>query len=141
MNRVVFRSVSVHWETPKAVYNALDAEFHFVDDPCPLGGLAFGLTREWHSPCFVNPPFSRREPITPWLEKAHNEAQKGKTVVCLIPSRTDTRWWHDYVMKADEIRFLRGRLPVRIYPERQLRLRDGYNQDNQRTRLNVFRSR
>lgn len=110
MERVLFSSASVHWETPKDLYTALNAEFHFVDDPCPLGGLEFGLTRQWYSPCFVNPPFTRRDPITPWLEKACIEARWGVTVVCLVPSRTDTRWWHEHVMKADEIRFLRGRL-------------------------------
>ena len=110
MNRVVFSSASEHWETPKTLYDALDAEFHFVDDPCPLGGLEFGLTRDWYSPCFLNPPWTRRDPITPWLEKAHNEAQRGVTVVCLIPSRTDTQWFQSVFKSAQEILFLAGRL-------------------------------
>jgi len=57
---------------------------------------------------YVNPPYGRELPK--WVAKGYEEYQKGKTVVFLIPSRTDTRWWHDYVMKADEIRFIKGRL-------------------------------
>ena len=56
---------------------------------------------------FVNPPYSA---IKDWIAKDYQEWQKGKTVVFLIPSRTDTRWWHDYVMQATEIRFIKGRL-------------------------------
>lgn len=106
MNRVVFSSASDHWATPQAVYSALNREFGFVDDPCPLGGTD-GLSRDWQSPCFVNPPYSE---ISVWVQRAFFESQKGKCVVMLIPSRTDTRWWHEFVMRADEIRFLRGRL-------------------------------
>ena len=107
INRGLFSSASEHWETPREVYDELDKEFHFNDDPCPLHGEG-GLNREWGSSTFMNPPYGRE--ITKWLKKAYEESQKGKTVVCLIPSRTDTRWWHNYVMRAEEIRFLRGRL-------------------------------
>jgi len=107
LNKGLFTSASQHWATPKNVYQALDAEFQFTDDPCPLHGDG-GLDREWGSSTYVNPPYGRE--ITAWIKKAYGEAMKGKTIVCLIPSRTDTRWWHDYVMKANEIRFLRGRL-------------------------------
>lgn len=57
---------------------------------------------------YVNPPYGNQ--IGKWLAKGYREAQEGKTVVFLIPSRTDTKWWHDYCMKADEIRFIKGRL-------------------------------
>lgn len=107
MSRVVFSSVSDEWATPAETYAALDAEFGFADDACPLAGEANGLMREWKSPCFVNPPYSD---ILPWMEKAKLEADAGKTVVLLVPSRTCTRWWHEYAMKATEIRFIRGRL-------------------------------
>lgn len=107
MNRVVFSSATDDWSTPKETFDALNAEFGFVDDPCPLAGSANGLMREWKSPCFVNPPYSE---IGPWMEKAKLESDAGKTVVLLVPSRTDTRWWHEYAMKAAEIRFIRGRL-------------------------------
>ena len=107
MNRVVFSSASDEWATPADTYAALNAEFGFRDDPCPLGGSENGLMREWKSPCYVNPPYSD---ILPWMDKAAAEASQGKTVVLLVPSRTDTRWWHEYAMRAAEIRFIRGRL-------------------------------
>jgi site-specific DNA-methyltransferase (adenine-specific) len=107
MNRVVFSSTTDEWETPAALYAALDAEFGFRDDPCPLSGETNGLMREWQSPSFVNPPYSA---IAVWMDKAAIEVAAGKTVVMLVPSRTDTRWWHKYAMQAREIRFLRGRL-------------------------------
>jgi site-specific DNA-methyltransferase (adenine-specific) len=56
----------------------------------------------------MNPPYGRG--IGVWLQKAYESSQQDSTVVCLIPSRTDTKWWHDYVMRASEIRFLKGRL-------------------------------
>lgn len=107
MNRVVFSSASDEWATPAETFAALDAEFQFADDACPLGGDSNGLMREWRSPCFVNPPYSD---IGSWMEKAVLEWQAGKTVVLLVPSRTCTRWWHEHAMRASEIRFIRGRL-------------------------------
>lgn len=107
MNRVLFKSATDEWSTPKDVYDALDSEFKFTDDPCPMGGVWDGLYRPWISPAFCNPPYSR---ISHWAKKAYEEWQRGITSVLLIPSRTDTRWWHDYVMKATEIRFIKGRL-------------------------------
>lgn len=62
--------------------------------------------------CFVNPPYKQ---IKEWIKKGFEESLKGKTVVFLIPSRTDTAYWHDYVMKASEIRFIRGRLKFEGY--------------------------
>jgi site-specific DNA-methyltransferase (adenine-specific) len=56
----------------------------------------------------MNPPYGRE--IGKWMAKAHEEADRGATVVCLVPARTDTAWWHDHAAKADEIRFVRGRL-------------------------------
>jgi len=105
-NKVLFSSAHDNWSTPKEVYASLDAEFRFDDDPCPLYGDG-GLEREWGGVAFVNPPYSK---IKDWCKKAYNEWQKGKTVVMLIPSRTDTRYWHEYIMKATEIRFIKGRL-------------------------------
>ncbi len=105
-NRVMFSSASDEWTTPAETYAGLDAEFHFTDDACPLGGEANGLMREWASPCFVNPPYSE---IGRWMEKAWLESQAGKTVVLLVPARTDTRWFHRYCLRG-EIRFIKGRL-------------------------------
>ena len=107
MNRVVFSSASDEWATPADTYAALNAEFGFRDDPCPLGGSENGLMREWKSPCYVNPPYSD---IPSFMEKAWMEHEAGKTVVLLVPARTDTRWWHRYAMRASEIRFIKGRL-------------------------------
>jgi len=101
-------SQKLDWQTPDAVYNALDKEFHFDFDPCPVNPAFDGLSIEWGKSNFVNPPYGRELPK--WIKKGYEEAQKGKTVVFLIPSRTDTKWWHDYIMKAGEIRFIKGRL-------------------------------
>ena len=108
INKGLFTSASQHWSTPKELYDELDKEFHFNDDPCPLNAIDNGLARTWGTRIFVNPPYGKQIGI--WLRRASNEGLIGKLVVCLIPSRTDTKWWHDYVMLADEIRFLRGRL-------------------------------
>ena len=108
VNRGLFTSASEHWTTPADLYNELSKEFQFNDDPCPLNPTSDGLTRPWGSVSFCNPPYGRK--ITDWLAKGWLESLMGKTIVFLIPSRTDTAWWHDYVMQADEIRFLRGRL-------------------------------
>ena len=104
-NKVMFSSATDHWSTPQDVYNSLHKEFGFTNDPCPLHGFG-GLNMEWGECNFVNPPYSD---IKSWIKKGYEEAQKGKTVVFLIPSRTDTRWWHDYCMKG-QIRFIKGRL-------------------------------
>ena len=103
---VHFSSSTDNWTTPKDVYDSLNKEFHFNDDPCPINGTG-GLEREWGTSTFVNPPYSD---LKNWCKKAYEESQKGKTVVMLIPSRTDTKAWHDYCMKATEIRFIKGRL-------------------------------
>ena len=71
-----------------------------------MDSLAF----PWHGThlnCWMNPPYGRD--IARWIEKAYRESLKGITVVCLVPARTDTAWWHDYCMKG-EIRFVRGRI-------------------------------
>lgn len=107
---VHFSSLRMDWQTPGAVYDELDKEFSFDYDPCPANwdGNEDGLTSEWATSNFVNPPYGRE--LSSWISKGYEEWQKGKTVVFLIPSRTDTRWWHNFCMKADEIRFIKGRL-------------------------------
>jgi hypothetical protein len=105
-NKVMFSSASDHWSTPKDTYDVLHKEFNFNDDPCPLGCHS-GLDRDWGGSVFCNPPYSE---ISKWVKRGYEESHKGKTVVMLIPSRTDTKWWHDFVMKAHEIRFIKGRL-------------------------------
>jgi hypothetical protein len=101
-------SLSPHWTTPKWLYDELNKEFNFDFDPCPLHGLDDGLTMTWHNANYINPPYGRE--IKKWIRKAYQESLSGKLCVMLLPSRTDTKWWHDYCMKANEIRFIRGRL-------------------------------
>lgn len=121
INRALFSSASDHWATPQELYQALNDEFDFDFDPCPLRNVPCplfpndqhhidtgdGLVIDWGECTFVNPPYSE---IDKWCEKAVREYKKGKTVVMLIPSRTDTKYWHKYIMQATEIRFCRGRL-------------------------------
>lgn len=103
---VHFSSMTDDWRTPEHLYKELDKEFNFNDDPCPIGGQG-GLEREWGTRTFVNPPYSQ---LKAWCKKAYQESLKGKKIVMLIPSRTDTIAWHEYCMKSTEIRFIKGRL-------------------------------
>jgi site-specific DNA-methyltransferase (adenine-specific) len=112
VNRALFSSASVDWRTPEDLRLALDAEFRFTLDACPLGGANTcileqdGLARSWTGKrVFCNPPYRRGE-IARWLAKA----REAEVAVYLLPSRTGTPWFHDYALKADEIRFIRGRL-------------------------------
>jgi len=117
---VGFSSKDDTWSTPLTFYRRLDMEFNFTLDPCASDSNAKcfkyyteednGLIQDWGGETvFVNPPYGRD--IKDWLKKAYEESQKpNTTVVCLIPSRTDTKYWHNYVMRAKEIRFVKGRL-------------------------------
>jgi phage N-6-adenine-methyltransferase len=114
---VHFSSADSNWETPQQVFDRLDAEFGFDLDACATPETAKcklyyseaddALLREWRGVVWCNPPYGRE--IGRWMCKAYLSALEGATVVCLVPSRTDTRWWHEYEMKG-EVRFLRGRL-------------------------------
>ena len=115
---VHFSSARLDWETPQDLFNALDAEFGFTLDPCCTHETAKcekhftpdedGLSRSWSGErVFMIPPYGRE--IGKWMCKAYQEASAGTIVVCLVPARTDTAWWHDYAMRG-EIRFLRGRV-------------------------------
>jgi hypothetical protein len=108
INRGLFTSLRGDWKTPKALFQALDAEFNFDFDPCPVKPTTDGLKSRWGNVNFVNPPYGKE--ITRWIQKGYREYLLGNTVVFLLPSRTDTRWWHDFVMRATEIRFIKGRL-------------------------------
>lgn len=96
------------WKTPKELYSALNKIFKFDFDPCPTNPNFDGLSIEWGGVNYMNPPYGTT--IKNWIKKAFEQFQKGKTVVMLIPSRTDTKYWHDYIMKANEIWFIKGRL-------------------------------
>ena len=116
---VHFSSESNDWATPQKLFDDLNTEFGPFDlDVCAEAWNAKctrffspsddGLLQPWSGRCWMNPPYGRQ--IGRWIEKAYREAGNGCTVVCLIPARTDTSYWHTYVMKADVIRFLRGRI-------------------------------
>ena len=116
---VIYSSNSDEWETPYDVFERLNEEFHFTLDPCATVTNAKcekfyskqenGLEKNWGGEkVFCNPPYSE---VAKWAKKAYEESKKPETVVVLlVPSRTDTRWFHDYVYHHAEIRFVRGRL-------------------------------
>ncbi len=115
---VHFTSRSDRWATPIEFFRQLDREFGFTLDVCALSDNAKcerffspdddGLRQEWTGICWMNPPYGRV--ISLWMQKAYESALAGATVVCLVPARTDTRWWQDFATKAAEIRFVTGRL-------------------------------
>jgi len=107
------------YETPQSFFEALNQEFNFDIDVCAYPHNAKceryftpgidGLKQEWRGTCWMNPPYDKT--IGSWMQKAYESSQVGATVVALIQGRsTDTKLWHDYVMKASEIRFIRDRL-------------------------------
>ena len=118
---VMFSSKTGEWATPQEFFDKLNWRFGPFDlDPCADAVNAKcakfytmeddGLSQSWEGHnSFINPPYGRG--IDKWIKKAYEESRKENTkVVMLIPSRTDTRYWHQYVMKADEIHFVKGRL-------------------------------
>lgn len=114
---VHFSSKTDLWSTPQDFYDTLHEEFNFTLDPCATHDNHKtdkyftidddGLAQDWSDDVvFMNPPYGRV--IGDWVKKA---SESETTVVCLVPARTDTKWWHDYVIDtADEIRFIKGRL-------------------------------
>lgn len=115
---VHFSSASDNWPTPQDFFDKVAAEFGPFDlDVCASAENAKcarfftvaddGLTQEWRGRCWMNPPYGRT--IGQWMRKAYESAQAGAFVVCLVPARTDTAWWHEYAMKG-QVRFIRGRL-------------------------------
>ena len=118
--KTLFSSKSMEWETPQKFYNQLNDRYSFTLDPCATESTAKcekyftesddGLSQDWGgNVVFMNPPYGRA--ISSWIKKAYEESRKNNTVVvCLIPARTDTKYWHNYCMKAHEINFIKGRL-------------------------------
>ena len=116
-NTGLFTSTTDEWPTPPRLFAALDAEFRFTLDVCASASNAKcaryytraedGLRQDWTGACFMNPPYGVE--IGKWAAKAQRESRRS-VVVCLLPARTDTGWWHDHVMRAAEVRFIRGRL-------------------------------
>ena len=118
------------WTTPRDFFDKLNAEFDFGLDAAALQNSTLvpdnwygpdhpdpaardALRIDWNhnsrgKPIWLNPPYGRV--IKDWMRKASEVASGGGTVVCLVPARTDTAWWHDYCINAYEIRYIRGRL-------------------------------
>jgi phage N-6-adenine-methyltransferase len=116
----MFTSVTDEWETPREFFDAVNAIYHFDLDVCATHAntkckqyftkAEDGLTQTWCGVCWMNPPYGRE--ISLWVRKAYESSlEAGTVVVCLLPARTDTRWWHEYVLAhTSMIRFIKGRL-------------------------------
>lgn len=106
---------SNNWATPKEFYDALDKEFKFDFDPCPLNENEIthendGLLIEWGNSNYINPPYSRALKEA-FVKKAINESKKGKVCVMLLPVSTSTVLFHQYILpNAKDIRFVKGRI-------------------------------
>ena len=124
---VHFSSAKSDWETPDDLFAALHAEFGFDLDVCAhegnhklpqyLSPADDSLAQEWRGACWMNPPYGRQ--IAKWVRAARLRSISGQcTVVALLPARTDTAWWHDWIWDEErneprpgvEVRLLRGRL-------------------------------
>ena len=117
INQGLMTSNTDLWSTPRDFFDDYNAIYHFDVDVCATAENALcakfyspednGLSKEWHGVCWMNPPYGRE--IGKRMKKAYESSLHGATVVCLVPARTDTAWWHDYAMKGN-IEFIRGRL-------------------------------
>ena len=121
VQRVIFSSKTGNWATPQDFFDKLNWRFGpFSLDPCATTHNTKcanfftkqdnGLDKDWAGfTAFVNPPYGRG--IADWIRKGYEESRKPNTkVVMLIPARTDTKYWHDYVLRASEVYFVKGRL-------------------------------
>ncbi|HEA46682.1 MAG TPA: adenine methyltransferase [Candidatus Pacearchaeota archaeon] len=118
-SHVGFKSLRQDWKTPKEFLKKLEKEFGKLFDPYPSknytnGGNLNGLECDWKKRNFVNPPYTSKEQDL-WIKKGFEEWKKGKLVIFLIPARTDTKRFHDYILPLHkrghcDIRFIKGRL-------------------------------
>jgi phage N-6-adenine-methyltransferase len=117
-NELMFSSATDMWATPQNFFNKLDAFFKFELDVCATSENSKcrkyftetddGLKKDWFGTVWMNPPYGRE--IGKWVARAYDQSRlHGSTIVCLLPARTDTKWWHDYCVKG-EITFIKGRL-------------------------------
>lgn len=118
--KTLFSSASEEWATPQELFDKLNEEFCFTLDPCAtpqnhkceqyFTKEQDGLKMDWGGYCvFCNPPYGRN--LKEWVKKCYTEGLKeGTIVVMLIPARTDTQYFHDYIQHRSEVRFIRGRL-------------------------------
>lgn len=105
-----------HGGTPDHIIQQLCEEFGTMFDPCPNNPTYDGLSISWASEIwnYVNPPYTRGE-ISKWVKKSYDEYKAGKNIIMLIPSYTDTAYFHDYIYPYAELRFIRGRLKFKGY--------------------------
>lgn len=116
--KTMFSSKTEMWATPLDFFNQVNQEFKFNTDVCAIKDNAKcehfyspednGLAQPWMGVCWMNPPYGAD--IKYWLDYAYKESLKGSIIVCLIPARTDTRYFHEICINASEIRFIKGRL-------------------------------
>jgi phage N-6-adenine-methyltransferase len=114
LNSSLFTSNKEDWETPDKLFRMLDDEFHFTLDVCAnevnhktpdyMNKEFDALQKDWYGICWMNPPYGKN--ISKWVKKAY---ESGKTVVCLLPVRSDTKWWQEYCMNG-EVRLIDKRL-------------------------------
>lgn len=116
----LFSSANCEWETPPDLFEKLNRKYHFTLDAASTDANALckehytreqnGLLQSWKTggAVWCNPPYGKD--IVKWVRKAWEESQTGQLIVLLIPARTDTKWFHDYVYHKAAIYFLRGRL-------------------------------
>lgn len=131
INRSMMSSAKSEWETPWLFFAPLNREFQFELDVCADLLTAKcdryytkeddAFTKPWKGRCWMNPPYGRA--IGRWVQKAYDESEKdGCMAVCLVPARTDTRWWgifwdhenHRPRRGQDQVRFVRGRITFGI---------------------------
>ena len=117
-----FESAKQDWETPSVLFDRLNNEFCFTTDlaadinntKCEhfLSEDDDVLNKRWEGICWLNPPYgsSAGSRLRDWVKKSYDESQKENcTIVMLVPARTNTKWWHQYCMKASEVRLICGR--------------------------------
>lgn len=117
LNAGMFSSDKITWGTPPELFAELNKKYKFTTDVCALPSNAKckhyftpkenGLIQKWTGSCYMNPPYGRE--IGKWIAKAYLSSLDGATVVCLLPARTDTKWFHDYCQKG-QVTFIKGRL-------------------------------
>ena len=117
-----FESAKQEWKTPDSFFIKLNEEFCFTIDlaaneentKCPVyfSSAVDAMDQAWIGTCWLNQPYgsSGKYLLSEWIKKSYLESQKHEsTIVVLTPARTNTNWWHEYCMKAREIKFVRGR--------------------------------
>jgi phage N-6-adenine-methyltransferase len=118
LNEGVFTSATDEWGTPPDLFAYYHRIYGFELDVCAsaenakcaqyFDRKANGLMQEWApAKCWMNPPYGNG--ISEWVRKAYQESRRGALVVCLLPARVDTGWWHDYAAKG-RMEFLRSRV-------------------------------